>query len=1456
MDKKHCRLFKNYMKKCFLLIGLSVSCVFLTGQEMASPMNVRLWMDKHFAKGVNPPFSFTYGGKKSETFIRNWQYRSEKLPIDDLQADKYLYTYSDKSTGLMVKCTVTCFNDYPAIEWILHFVNTSPSKNTLLIESAAAIDQSFTANNLGDFVLHRSMGSDVRKDDFRPIEELLQTGKVAEIVQTRGRSSDYSAFPFFNIEMPGKSGIIAAVGWTGSWFANVKAVDEKTVSLKAGMGTMRIVLYPKEEMRTPRISLFFWKQQDRMTSHNQYRQFILAHYSRKINGVVPLAPLCSSFDGDDPEPCGVTECMTEEFCVAMIKRQQQFGILPEVFWLDAGWYSLDIPEEDGTWLHNIGNWSVDKSRYPNGLKPVADAAHAVGAKFMVWFEPERVRPGSEMGRAHPEWLLQIPERESRVFNLGNPDARKWVTDHVTEFMKNEGIDYYRQDCNIDPLPYWNANDAPDRIGMTQIKHIEGLYAFWDSLLIRFPDLLIDNCASGGRRIDIETNMRSSPLLASDYEYTQSEGKQCHNYALNFYLPVHGTIVFAADDYSFRSSLNSTMCLWWEITGKYSEPIPLIQKRIAEFQELRPYFYGDYYPLTPQKDYLRDDSWMAYQMHRPQQHDGIVLAFRRAGCPDDSVHVQLSGLDGEALYELFFEDYGIHIQKQGQELAEGIDLYSPTRKSSLLIRYHKENPFDRLRERYFRILTPVDPDLSDSIVQSRITLADERAKTLWETMNTSPDREYLWESDRYTGFVFGEYPTGTMSSRVTGSFSKLVQLATAYQTNGSQFEKNPGLRKNISEGLDWMLAHRYGSGVEWYDNWWDWVIGSPMTLNNLLTLMYDELSAHQIDKAIEAMNYYAPDVTYEGASTGANKVWQCKNMVLRGIIGHNAEQIRMGIDGLDTEFAYVTTHDGFYRDGSFVQHQWHAYTGGYGRSLLRELVEIVVTVQDSEWEVPENHRNMLFEWIHHAYQPFIYRAALMDMVRGREIARAEQDRAAGHAMLVSLLRLSAKAPESEKNWLQPFIKANILADTWRSFPEDVPTYLLPVAKKIMNDPDIVPAPPRTLNKIFSAMDCAVHIRPGFAFSISMSSSRIESYESINAENIKGWYTGNGMTYLYDNDLRQYSDQFWPTFDAYRPAGTTEDTRPRKAESLPFPEGLLYADGYKSPKDWTGGSSICDAYGMAGMWYAAQDCSLEAKKSWFMVDDEIVALGAGITSSDRRIIETTIENRKLNDGSEYHFLVDGREVLKANSGIASKCRWVHFEGVTEKSAVGYYFPEGATLNLLRETRTGSWFEINELGGSKEPISRSYFTMWYHHSENPVDATYAYVLLPGKSASETGQYVKNPNVAILSNTSQVQAVLNRSQRVTGWNFWEAANQAVAGVRVDAPASVIMKETDGEIIIGIADPTHKAKTITVELNRTVSGISVDNPNIKLISSVPLKMQVNVDGSLGCTHSITFKKT
>jgi alpha-galactosidase len=145
--------------------------------------------------------------------------------------------------------------------------------------------------------------------------------------------------PFFNLEALGGAGIIVAVGWTGKWYADFSCPTERTCKLEAGMERMQLLLHPGEEIRTPRICMLFWQRDDRMTGHNQFRRFVLAHHFRKINGRFAEYPLATSFDVQNPAPYGEFECMTAEWAIASIKQKQYFNTLPEVFRLDAGWYS-------------------------------------------------------------------------------------------------------------------------------------------------------------------------------------------------------------------------------------------------------------------------------------------------------------------------------------------------------------------------------------------------------------------------------------------------------------------------------------------------------------------------------------------------------------------------------------------------------------------------------------------------------------------------------------------------------------------------------------------------------------------------------------------------------------------------------------------------------------------------------------------------------------------------------------------------------------------------------------------------------------------------------------------------------------------------------------------------------------------------------------------------------------
>ncbi|MDR1723011.1 MAG: alpha-galactosidase, partial [Tannerella sp.] len=613
-----------------------------------------------------------------------WKYESIRLSTT-ADSEAYMFSYTDPATGLSVKCKVVAYKDFPAVEWVLTFKNTS-TQTTPVIETARVADMAFSTST-DKAVLHYSRGSGAKRNDFEPVDKPLNKGENVYMAPNGGRSSDRDAFPFFNIETQG-AGVVVAVGWTGNWCANVAHFADHSITLTAGMERMKLPLYPDEEIRTPSIDLLFWSGDDRMTGHNRFRRFVLAHHSRMIDGKFAEYPISTNFDHQSPAPCSEFECLTADWAVASIEQKRYFNTLPEVFWLDAGWYEgCGWNKERGRWWQNVGNWTPDRERFPKGLRPIADAAHNVGAKFMVWFEPERVMAGTQLDREHPEWLIKRENDDNRLFDLGNSEARLWLTDYMSDIFRREGIDYYRQDFNFHPLPFWIVKDSSEgRIGISEIRYIEGLYAYWDSLLIRFPKLLIDNCASGGRRLDIETNKRSAPLWRTDYNYGEPKGYQCHTYGLNFYLPIHGTGPLNVDKYNFRSGLAGAM-----VTSLSGKPIADIQHLISEYKELRPYYYGDYYPLTSTENYTSDDVWLAYQLDRPEHGDGIILAFRRDKSAQESLRIKLSGVKENLTYELYDADNDIRITKTGRELShDGIELKIKEMPGSLLIRYHIEN----------------------------------------------------------------------------------------------------------------------------------------------------------------------------------------------------------------------------------------------------------------------------------------------------------------------------------------------------------------------------------------------------------------------------------------------------------------------------------------------------------------------------------------------------------------------------------------------------------------------------------------------------------------------------------------------------------------------------------------------------------------------------------------------
>lgn len=667
-----------------LLLGV-MSVWAQTSQRIAVPASVDKWITTTFAKGKTPPFSFVYDGEHSQQFIRKWRHSIVKNDSEN-GVSSYTVSYLDRTTGLKVDCHVKGFQEFGAVEWMLNFTNTG-SVNTPQITQVKTVDYSAQSVSDGEFRVLHALGSNHDRADFRPQLSAVTLSQPLSMSPMHGRSSDTSAFPFFNVVTPDNKGFVVAVGWTGTWFADLTAPNVKSMNLAAGMKRMDLHLYPNETIRTPLVAMLFWQGDDYMTGNNKFRRFILAHHTRKPSEeLAGYTPLCGGLDWGDPAPCNEYGCLTEEYAVALIKRYKMFGLQPEAIWLDAGWYE-GAGGPNGTWWNSVGNWVADKERFPRGLKPLSEAAHGIGAKFMVWFEPERVYDGSRLVKEHPEWLLKVGAGNN-LLDLGNKDALEWLCKYIGDFLEDNGIDYYRQDFNMPIDVYWANHDEPGRVGMKEIRHIEGLYAYWDYLLERFPNLMIDNCASGGRRIDLETTSRSIPLWRTDYQYSEVNGYQCHTYALNFFLPLHGTGTYNMDSYGIRSSMSSATVCNWEITGQ-RVTIPGMQSAMQQFRELRPYYLEDYYPLTGLQDHTPDTVWLAYQLNRPSDDTGIVMAFRRRDNQQPEIEVRLRGLLPDASYQVTNVDSGEVVTALGSELMQSLKLRLEKPYSSLLLKYKKQ-----------------------------------------------------------------------------------------------------------------------------------------------------------------------------------------------------------------------------------------------------------------------------------------------------------------------------------------------------------------------------------------------------------------------------------------------------------------------------------------------------------------------------------------------------------------------------------------------------------------------------------------------------------------------------------------------------------------------------------------------------------------------------------------------
>lgn len=818
------------------------------------------------------------------------------------------------------------------------------------------------------------------------------------------------------------------------------------------------------------------------------------------------------------------------------------------------------------------------------------------------------------------------------------------------------------------------------------------------------------------------------------------------------------------------------------------------------------------------------------------------------------------------YLLEVEDEDIATVKDGVVISKQVGNTRVVAKNSngdevgsfnLVVNNYTKDIYDELAQKIEKSLVPNDllSVVNESDMNSVNSIVD-RAIGYWEAMNKDASKNYLWEDLSDT----------TNSNHITKSFERLLEMAKAYHLIGSKVNGSLDLMKDTVYGLDWMMENRYNK--TYYNNWWDWQIGSPQKITETMILVKDYITTSKIKDYVDIISFYVPNArdqwqgntTKPGVivtkTTGANRLDMCQVMIYKSILGKDSEKMQEASVDILPELKYVTSGDGFYTDGSIIQHGALPYTGTYGAILLSGIGKVNYMLEGTEWSLPKDKVEIIYDVIENSFEPLMYKGLMMDMVNGRSISRSTgQDINNGEGIMKSIVKYYIPAATKEKSdELKGMIKHWIIENDAKNILQTTGDLeFKALATKIVEDKEVKSRGELIGNYNFANMDRMVHRRKGFIFGTSMYSSRTYMHEgNMNKENLKAFHTADGMTYLYNGDIEQYSKGFWPTIDPYRLPGTTVDT-------LRLKDGAG-GSNVRGSQSWVGGSTIDGQYGATGMYLDKSkdkdyDMDLKAKKSWFTFDDEVVALGAGISSTKGRNIETIVENRRLSDSGNEIFMVDGNIEISdiGDKNYKKEVSWAHIKGNKENTDIGYYFPNKANVNVLREYRNGSWKDIN--GSQADEVEENnYLTMWVDHGVNPELDNYSYVLLPNKSAKEVKYYNENPDVEVLANREEVQAVRENRLKITAANFWED-NQNIDFITVDKKSSVMIKEGNGNLKVAVSDPTMKNDTIKVTLDKSAESVINKDDRVKVIEyKENIVLELNVKDLKGKSIGIEFK--
>ncbi|HGO3651710.1 TPA: polysaccharide lyase 8 family protein [Staphylococcus aureus] len=745
-------------------------------------------------------------------------------------------------------------------------------------------------------------------------------------------------------------------------------------------------------------------------------------------------------------------------------------------------------------------------------------------------------------------------------------------------------------------------------------------------------------------------------------------------------------------------------------------------------------------------------------------------------------------------------------------------------------------YEKLRNTWLDVNYGYDKyDENNPDMKKKFDATEKEAEKLLKEMKTESDRKYLWENSK---------DLDTKSADMTRTYRNIEKIAEAMKHKDTKLKTDEN-KKKVKDALDWLHENAYGkepdkkvkeltenfkitdSSKKKALNWWDYEIGTPRALTNTLILLNGDISSDEKKKYTAPIKTFAPDsdkilssVGKPEQAKGGNLVDISKVKLLESIIEEDKDMMKNSIDSFNKVFTYVQDsatdkeRNGFYKDGSYIDHKDVPYTGAYGVVLLEGISQMMPMIKETPFNDKTQNNTTLKSWIDDGFLPLIYKGEMMDLSRGRAISREnETSHSASATVMISLLRLSDAMDESTKAKYKQIVKTSVKSDSSYKQNDYLSSYSdISKMKSLIEDSTISTNGLTQQLKIYNDMDRVTYHNKelDFAFGLSMTSKNVARYESINGENLKGWHTGAGMSYLYNSDVKHYRDNFWATADMTRLPGTTT------LNDMP-------STNTKNDNSFVGGTKFDEQHASIGMDFENQDKTLTAKKSYFILNDKIVFLGTGIksTGSSENPI-TTIENRKAN---EYKLYKDDIENTTSNDNT-QETHSVFLESSDTKKNIGYHFLDKPKISVKKETHIGKWKDINN-SQSNTQKNDDYYEVTQTH--NTSDSKYAYVLYPGLTKSDFKS--KNNIVNIIKQDEDFHVIKDNDGIFAGVNYSDSTKTFdINGTKVEVKAKgmfVIKKKDDKTYECSFYNPETTNTTSNIESKISIAGYTLINKSV-----------------------------